>query len=424
MARKFDLIIIGNGPAGNNAAEAALRVDPDISVLIMSKERQAEYSAPALPDYLSGELSLEKITINTFDDYIKKGISLHLGERIAKIDTEAKCVYTVSGVSFVYGKLIVATGGSPIQLRRMKGTGLPGNFVLKTVDDVDAIKAYPGKSAVVVGSGAIGLEGGLGLKEFGYENVTIVEALDWINKKSFDKVTADKVVKAINACGVEVLSGEAVEGVLGEDCVRGVKTSKRIIPCDTIIWGIGVRPEVTLAKETGIELGELGGIKVDDHMRTNIPDVYACGDCIESLDQFTGKPGLNLLWEPASREGIVAGENCAGKESIFSGSYPLFLTYIGDVVVVACGKTEDTLQDEDYTLIEECREDRYRRIILQEGKLVGVQMVNTMEDVDLLLNRLQKDCDAFSDASWNEEINVPEGSAFEQYVDFLERNRR
>lgn len=427
MAQGYDLVIIGNGPAGNNAAEAARLAAPDLSILMISRETQMEYSAPALPDYLADVIDLEGLTVNHLEHYEEYGIDLRLGDEVRKVDPGTKTITMASGEQICYHKLIFATGSFPIRLRQMKGTELPGNFMLKTLDDVEAIKAYPAKRAVVVGSGAIGLEGGMALKERGYEAVTIVEALDWINKRSFDQKTAERVVKALNDLGVEVLSGEAVEGVLGDEKVTGVKTTKRTIPCDLIIWGIGVRPEVTLAKETGVELGELGGIKVDGWMRTSIPNIYACGDCTESTDQFTGKPALNLFWEPAARGGMAAGTNAAGGDREFAGSFALFLTYIGDVPVVAVGKTGQDLEGQEYLLLEEDRPDRFRRLYIQNGRLTGIQMVNTMEDMDLLLDKLQKDNDAQAGperADWGEEEELSEEISAAGYLDLLKRRRR
>lgn len=393
MAEKVDLLIIGNGVAGNNAALTARRTNPDMSVMILSRERHPEYAAPALPDYLSGELTKEKILVNTFESYAQHGIQVRLNDEAVEIRPEEHLVLTASGTEYIYGKLIIATGSFPIQLRRMKGTNLPGNFVMKTIDDVEAMVAYPGKQAVVVGSGAIGLEGALGLKERGYEKVTVVEALDWINMKSFDKETADEAVKALRENGVEVFSGEAVEGVEGDDCVRAVRTSKRVIPCDLVLWGIGVRPRVDLAQKTGVTLGKLGGIEVDSYMRTNIPDIYACGDCTESTDRLSGQKALNLFWEPGARGGMVAGSNCAGVEREFNGSIALFLTYIGETSVVAFGKTEKDLEGTRYQVLEDRSHNTYRRILLQKDRIQGVQMVNTMEGVNELLDQVQKETD-------------------------------
>ena len=393
MAEKVDLLIIGNGVAGNNAALAARRTDPNMSVMILGRESHPEYAAPALPDYLAGELTKEKLLVNTFESYARNGIQIRLNDEVTEIQPEKKIVLTASGAEYPYGKLIIATGSFPIQLRRMKGTGLPGNFVLKTIDDVDAMVAYPGKHAVVVGSGAIGLEGALGLKQRGYERVTVVEALDWLSPKSFDRETSEEVEKALRKNGVEVYSGEAVMSVEGTDRVRAVQTAKRLIPCDLVLWGIGVRPNVELAKKTGIALGELGGIAVDSRMRTNLPDVYACGDCTESTDQFTGKKALNLFWEPGARGGMAAGINCAGGDREFTGSISLFLTFIGETPVIAFGKTEFDLKGTHYRLLEDRSNGAFRRILMQKGKIAGVQMVNTLEGVNELLDQMRKDAE-------------------------------
>ena len=258
MARKIDVLVIGNGPAGNNAALAARQADPDMSILILGEERHPEYSAPALADYLAGELDLAGVTVNTYADYARRGIQLHLGDEAVEIQPQEKLVTTASGAQFQYGKLILATGSFAVQLRRMQGTSLPGNFVMRTLDDVDAIAAYPAKQAVVVGSGAIGLEGALALKQRGYDKVTVVEALDWLSMKSFDKHTSDLVADTLRSYGVEVYSGEGVQSVEGEDRVRAVRTSKRVIPCDLVLWGVGMRPQTALAQKTGIALGALG----------------------------------------------------------------------------------------------------------------------------------------------------------------------
>ena len=395
MARKIDVLVIGNGPAGNNAAQAVRRTAPDLSVLILGEEAHPEYSAPALADYLAGELDLAGVTVNSFADYARRGIQLHLGDGAAAIDPAAKLVTTKSGEQFQYGKLILATGSFAVRLRRMPGTNLPGNFVMRTLDDVDAIAAYPAKQAVVVGSGAIGLEGALALKQRGYEQVTVVEALEWLSMKSFDKPTSDRVTAALHRHGVQVYAGEGVQQVEGDTRVRAVRTAKRTIPCDLVLWGVGMRPQNTLAQQAGIALGELGGIRVDGRMQTSLPDIYACGDCVETTDRLTGKPAMNMFWEPAARSGQVAGTNAAGGQAEFNGSVALFLTYIGDdCPVVAVGRTEQDLQGSDYQLLEDEHHGAYRRVLLQGDRVVGAQLVGTLEGFNLLLDQIQKQAPA------------------------------
>jgi len=394
MNKVIDVLVIGNGVAGNNAATAAKRRNPSLSVAIIGKEAHSEYAAPALPDYLSGELDKEGLLVKHIADYGKEGIELFLNKEVERIDPDNKKVFDKSGDIYRYRKLVIATGSLPIQLRRMKGTDMQGNFVLKTIDDVDSILRYSGDRAVVVGSGAIGLEGGMGLKERGYKEVTIVEALEWISMKSLDRITADLVVKELENNGINVLQGESVVCVEGEDRVKAVKTSKRIIPCDIVLWGIGVRPNTALAQKAGIELGELGGILVDEYMRTNIPDIYACGDCVESVDQISGKRALNLFWEPAARGGMTAGLNCAGGDKLeFNGSMAVFLTHIGDVPVVAFGKTAEKLKHRNIRILDDRRKGSFRRVIMIGNRILGAQMVGTLENVNGLLNIMRKNAE-------------------------------
>ena len=385
-----DLLIIGGGSAGTAAAFAAKKADPKLKVTILTNEHWTEYSAPALPDYLSGELGREKLMVRTKKDYEEAGIELVTGNPVTEVDAAKKRAVTENGKIYSWKDLIFATGSFPIQLKKMQGTQLPGNFVTKTIDDIDAILAYGGKTAVVGGSGAIGLEGSMALKARGFARVVMVEALEWLSPRSLDRETSDELIRALESFGVEVLTGEAVQGVLGETKVEGVVTSKRTIPCDLILWGIGMRAETTLAEKTGVELGELKGIRVDRHMRTNLPHVYACGDCVESFDRLGGKPAMHLFWEPAQRGGNVAGENCAGLDSEYNGSTAVFLTHKGGLAIVAFGKTESEIEEESRTVITDRKGKQYRRLLFEDGVLKGAQMVNTIRDADLLLDYLQK----------------------------------
>ena len=405
MVRKTDILVLGNGAAGSSAAFAAKKAGPTLSVLVLSRENEPVYSAPALPDLLSGELTREKVLVRTRDEYEKAGIEVLCGEAVS-IDPEAHSVTLADGDAIVYRDLILATGSQPIRLRKMQGTGLPGNFVMKTMADIEAIASYGGRSAVVVGSGAIGIEGSMALKARGFERVTMVEALEWLSPKSLDRETSDQLKKALEGFGVEVLTGEAVQAVLGEEKAEGVVTSKRTIPCDLVLWGIGMCPDVQLAKDAGIAPGETGGIRVDETMRTNVPHIYACGDCAESTDLLTGRPALHLFWEPAQRGGIVAGCNAAGQEKIFRPSAAIFLTNKGGLSILAIGKTEEQLADDPCVLQEE-KEGVFRRLLFEDGRLAGVQMLGTLQDADLFFAHIRKTAQRRSDA-WDLTQPVPD----------------
>lgn len=385
----YDLIVIGNGVAGCNAAFTARKYAPDMSILIFGEEPYTEYAAGALPDYLSGHLTLSEVMIKTEEDYRKNRIDLHREEKVLSFHAEEKTVQTDKGI-YGYGKLVIATGSAPIRLLKMEGTSLPGNYVLKSIKDVEEMVKHAGKRAVVVGSGAIGLEGALALKERGVEEVTIVELLDWLTMKSLDQYTAGLLEEELSAKGIQVLTGENVLSVQGGDCVTGVTTSKRQIPCDMVLWAIGVRPLTDLAAAGGVTIGQARGIQVDEYMRTNLPDVYACGDCTESMDRIRQVPVLNMLWEAAARQGIVAGCHCAGINKEFDGSCAVLITYVGDKPIVAFGMTEKDLAGTEYRVLEEKNDSFYRRILMQEGMIKGVQMINTMEGASELLAQMQK----------------------------------
>ena len=419
--KEFDLLVIGNGVAGNAAALAARKADPNLGIAVVEELPYREYAAGALPDYLAGHLAKEDVFMA--DDPLKRTISFFPGVRVESVDPKRKCVTTNGGRAMRYGKLILALGSTPIQLRKMQGTGLPGNFVLKTVEDAERIAAYtaqraPAKRAVVVGSGAIGTESALALAELGIA-VTIVELLEWVNKKALDLVTADRVVKELRAKNITVYTGENVVAVEGKNRVEAAVTSKRVIPCGLIIWAVGVRPVVDLAVQAGVTLGETGGIKTDEHMRVNLPDIYACGDCTESVDQFRQKPVLNMLWASAARQGAVAGSHAAGMDATFDTSSAVLITYIGDKPLVAFGATEADLAGASYELLEREAQDSYSRVLLQGGRIVGAQMLNTMEGVALLLAQHKKGGPVERDpAQIQEHIRYPaQQAALAAYLD-------
>ncbi len=392
MAKKAkhhaDLVIIGNGIAGNSAALAARSRNQEIKITILSKEPHNEYAAGALPDYLSGALEREKVFIKSTTDYEANHIEIGLGIPVETIDAKNKTI-KLGAKSLTYDKLIIATGSTPL-IPPVKGHELPGNFVFKTLADTEAIINYPGSSAVVVGSGAIGVEAALALKKRGYGEVTIVELMDWIMPKSFDEKPARIMEQLINELGVKILTSEKVTAVQGAEHVTGIETDRNQLACDVVVWAIGVKPDVDLAKSVGIELGITGGIAVDEYLQTNIKDIYACGDCIETTDIFSHKPVLNLLWDAACKQGKTAGINCTGGHTSYTGSYGVLLTYIGDIPVLSLGLNASHVEEQDYKALERVGVKTYQRLVLKGEEIVGLQTIGTLEGSGPILFHLKK----------------------------------
>lgn len=381
-----DLVIIGNGVAGNSAALSARQTRPDMSICILGCEEHPEYSPGILPNYLAGSVEREQVFIRTKEDYQANKIQLYLGQLVEAIDPDKAVVYTDS-TRIKYSQLILATGSQAI-IPPVSGSSLPGNFVLKTLFDTDQIIQYPAQSAVVIGSGAIGLEAALALKKRGYEEVSLIEKEKWVLPKSLDEDTARMVEHMLEQEGVQVYTAETVESVQGKEKVQGVVTDQREIPCQIIVWAVGVRPNVSLATSMGITLGETGGIKVDPYMCTNIPQVYACGDCVESTDLFSGQQVLNLLWDAAYRQGKIAGINCAGGRIQYPGSFGVLLTYVGEAPVLSIGLTAADLGNQDYEIWERTGHHSYGRLLIKQDRLVGVQMLGTLEGAGWILSQL------------------------------------
>lgn len=387
----YDLIVVGGGIAGYHTAFSARDADPGMKILVISAETTPTYSAPSLPDYVSGHIPREKVFVAREEDFEARRIELRLNQRVTSADPEAKTLTTEKGEVLAYRRLVLATGSVPIRLRRMPGTSLPGNHVLRTVADAEALASAPAKRAVVVGTGAIGLEGASALRERGVEEVTLVEALEWINPKCFDRRASDYMTAELERIGVRVLLGEGIVSVEGNDRVSGVRTAKRAIPCDLVLWGIGMRPVVDLAVSMGAALGEHGGIRIDAQMRTSLPDVYAVGDCTEPYDLFYRKNMPNMLWRTATEQGMLLGSLLGGGQAEdYEGAKLLFLTYVGDAPACACGYPESALKGQRYTVLEDCGPGGYRKVLLQRRRIVGFQMVNTLEGANELYAQMLK----------------------------------
>ena len=386
--QSVDLVIIGNGVAGNNAAFSARKLDPYMSILIIGNECYPEYAVGALPDYLEGHLKREQVFIRSEADYVKNNIHLRMGECALKVDPSKKEIETDKGM-IIYKKLVLALGTVAF-IPPVPGADLAGNFVMKRLSDVEKISAYHPESAVVIGSGAIGLETSLALKGKGVESVTLIELMDWVIPKSVDEFTARQIEAELKEHGINVLTGENVKMVQGQGKVQQVVTDKRSIKCDMALWAVGVRPVVDLAKDMGVELGVTRGIKVNSWMQTNLDDVYACGDCVESTDIFTQKPVLNMLWEAAARQGTVAGANCVQETTEYPGSFAVLLTYVGNRPVLAFGLTQKDLTGQIFEVLEHKGERSYQRVIMQGGKIMGVQMLGTLDGSGWMLAQLKK----------------------------------
>jgi NADH oxidase (H2O2-forming) len=373
-------VVVGNGITGVSAACTIRKYNKEAKIMIVSKEPHPTYSACLLPNYLSGEISREKIFVRELSDYAKDHIDLIPSEKALSVDIERKNVVLQTG-SIGYDKLIIATGSKPT-LPSIKGIHRKGVFAFKSIEDADGIAKWKGSTAVVVGSGPIGVEASLVLKRKGYR-VFLIEILDRILPQMLDEYPASLIKDALEENGIDPANRERVVEILGEEQVEGVVSDRRKIKCDTVILATGMRPEREFV-EGILEAGASGGIKVNDRMGTNVMDIYACGDCAEAPSWIDGRPILSLLWHNARLQGQVAGSNAAGIPSVYPGSLPIAAVNVFGLRAVSIGSTGEKAGP-GLKIIEVRRNGGYRRLVLSDEVLVGVQSINWEEDLGFFL---------------------------------------
>lgn len=380
------VIIVGNGVAGNAAAESIMSAVPETDVIIVSEDPFPEYSACVLCDYISGELARERVFLKSLNDYSGLGIKAILGKGIEGIDQVEKHVQTADS-DCAYDKLILATGSEPI-IPPIKGIGKSGVFCLKSLRDADVISAHNGRAAAIIGAGPIGIEAAVALTKRGYK-VWLIELLDSILPNLLERNCSALLSNILRRNGVKILVGERVTEIQGNSQVESVVVGKTEISCDTVILALGMKPRTELARKSGIDLGPKGGVKVNSRMKTNIPDIYACGDCVESVVPGFQETISSMLWYNAKQQGKVAGLNAVGVDRGYSAPMSVVSLRVFDSCVAAINSPEYS-PGQEYERLERRFGDRQSALIMNEGRLISVQTVGAFGDMGVFLPFVQK----------------------------------
>ncbi len=345
------IIVIGGVAAGSKAAAKAHRIDPKCEIILYQDESEVSYSACGLPYVISGVITDEKkVIIRQPEDFAKEGIQVFIRRRVISID-KTKQQLTVRNLqdntdfTVGYDRLIIATGARPI-VPSVEGITLEGILTLRTITDLARFKTvltilWPQK-AVIIGAGYIGLE----LAEAFHElkiKTTIIEKAPRILPK-FDPEMAQLVHDHLLENQVEIILGDGLAKLHGNnDRITSVEIeSGKIVPADLVVIAIGVKPNVELAREAGIELGSTGAIAVDSRMETSVPGIYAAGDCCEAVNRITGATTWMPLGDIANLQGRVAGENVAGGNAHFPGVFGTAIFKTFKLAVAITGLSEQS----------------------------------------------------------------------------------
>ncbi|QNA86945.1 FAD-dependent oxidoreductase [Sphingomonas sp. So64.6b] len=290
MIDRYDIVIVGAGHAGAQAAIALRQAKFDGTIAVIGEEPELPYERPPLSkDYLAGEKAFERLLIRPPAFWQERNVTMLLGQRVTAIDPAAHNVTTGAGTigsnSTGYGKLIWAAGGTPRRLS-CSGHDYTGVHAVRTRADVDRLMTELDSTAhvVVIGGGYIGLEAAAVLTKLG-KHVTVLEALDRVLARVAGEPLSRFYEAEHRAHGVVVRLNETVDCILGQDRVTGVQLADgEVVPADMVIVGIGIIPEVAPLIAAGAEGGN--GVAVDDRCRTSLADIFAVGDCALHANGF------------------------------------------------------------------------------------------------------------------------------------------
>lgn len=334
---------MGFESAGMTAAAAASMVDSTAKITVFERRPYDIYHPCGIPFAIGGEVPDIKRLVDSAPPI--PNVELHTATEAISLNTKAKEievqeVKTKKRMTVQYDALILATGSYAIK-PPIPGIDLHGVHTIRTLEDGQAIIEQLGeaKQAAVIGAGLIGLETAAALRKRGLE-VLLLEAMPSVLPNMIDPDMAGLVKDRILENGIELILGQSVEEIIGKQNVNSISVGGRQRPIDLVIVATGVRPEVRIAKEAGIRLGETGGIKVDRRMSTSAEDVYAAGDCVETVCLITGRPMLSQLASAAIRMGKVAGTNAAGgSEAEFEGTLSTAVTTSFGLEIASTGLT-------------------------------------------------------------------------------------
>jgi NADH oxidase (H2O2-forming) len=380
-------LIIGNGIAGNQVAFALRERSREAEICILSAESVPEYDPCSLPYYLGGDCAKKTVFRRKLSDYRRRRIELLYDHRAVSISPETKSVATAKGACIGYDKLVLAHGGE-LFIPPIEGIRNRGVFSCKQLHETQKLRVHKGRRAVVIGSGAIGIEAAEALKKRGYE-VYIIELLGWILPALFDEPPARRLEAALEGYGIRVLTGEKVLRIQGGRKVTGVVTDRREIACDTVVVATGVVPGVGLAKTAGIATGR--GIQVDRHLETSVRGIYACGDCVETVDACTGDVSMFQLKHNAIEQAEIVARNILGDAVKYLGAYAFARAHFFDTHAATFGKTlrgTECLLGDKQVIEKESGRD-YLRVIVMDGKVIGGQAIGRYADeIGLLIGAM------------------------------------
>ncbi|GAE28876.1 nitrite reductase large subunit NirB [Alkalihalobacillus hemicellulosilyticus] len=378
------LVIIGNGMAGVRCAEEILKYAASaFDITIIGSEPHGNYNRIMLSSVLQGGTNMKDIMINDIDWYKENGITLYVGETVKRLNRQGKTVETDSGRKVLYDKVVIATGSSPFMIP-LPGIDLEGVMAFRTVEDcekmVSSAKSY--KKATVIGGGLLGLEAAKGLLHLGME-VDVVHLGPYLMERQLDEKAAKLLQEELEHQGMNFLLEKQSERLLGRKRVKGIEFKDgSSVRTDLVVMAVGVRPNITLAKESGLEMNR--AIIVNDYMQTSDPDIYAVGECVEHRGFVYG------LVKPLYEQGVVLAKHlCEQPTRGYQGTILSTQLKISGVDVFSVGQFHDSDDTESIMMLDET-ESIYKKVVFQDDCAVGAVLYGDTKEGTQLMEMIAK----------------------------------
>jgi NADPH-dependent 2,4-dienoyl-CoA reductase/sulfur reductase-like enzyme len=412
------LVVIGGDAAGGSAASQAKKRQPGLDVVLFERGRATSYSACGIPYWIAGTVEREaQLVARTPEQHRAAGLDVRMRTEVVGIDTDKGVVHwhdleTGAEGTEPYDDLVYATGSVPMR-PPVEGIDAHGVYGVQVLDDGVALRAELDSGrvqrVVVVGGGYIGLEIAEACRIRGLD-VTVVD-LSAQPVGTFDPDVGAMIAEAVRCEGIELVLSDGVAAIdVGPDGrARAVVTqSGRELPADLVVLGLGVRPNVRLAREAGIPLGTSGGVAVDQRMRTQVPGVWSAGDCVESVHRLSKQRVVVALGTHANKQGRVAGINIGGGYATFPGVIGTAITKICATEAARTGLSEAEAEAAGYAYVTAAVDSTTKAGYFPGASPIRVKMIAERRSGRLLGAQVvgregaAKRVDALAIAIWNE----------------------
>jgi NADPH-dependent 2,4-dienoyl-CoA reductase/sulfur reductase-like enzyme len=412
------VVVIGGDAAGGSAASQSKKRRPDLDVVMFERGRATSYSACGIPYWISGAVESETdLVARTPEQHRAMGIDVRMRTEVVGIDLDRRVVHwrdLAGGGSGVepFDELVYATGSVPMR-PPVPGIDAAGVYGVQVLDDGVALRAELDRGdvrrVVVVGGGYIGLEIAEACRVRGLD-VAVVD-LSATPVGTFDPDVGEFIAEAVRREGIELVLSDGVAAIEVDTDGRAravVTASGRELPADLVVLGLGVRPNVQLARDAGIPLGTSGGIAVDARMRTEVEGVWAAGDCVESVHRLSGQRVVVALGTHANKQGRVAGINIGGGYATFPGVIGTAITKVCDLEAARTGLSETEAEAAGYSYVTAFVDSTTRAGYFPGAQPIRVKMIAERRSGRLLGAQIvgreaaAKRIDALAICIWNE----------------------